>query len=235
DYCSLPRIERTKGQFDRYLDRPMDASIYENFHLNFRTAQIHAGSVRNLASWTHQLMRVNLQTNDEAVSISTLEKTLNRLTQPGPLNKNLNLEFSDFCETWKSVVAPFISIPNQKRFEELLAELHALDIQSQNFESQNDLQATIEPTLDRTRVYLTQTELDWTAQVDHAAFVNGAMPKYPLRKGPEKLAMVELNKMVTLYNIIQLTDKAELLKHRENIRLTILDRCEGLLRWRHAA
>ncbi len=224
-FCCVPRIERSKGRFDRYLERPMDSALYENFHFTFRTARAEPGSIRSIASWSHHLMRTNLRTDSDAISISVIEDTITKLTSPSVYEKESDLEFSDFCETWKAIAGPNLDSAGKSQLNGLIEDLRRLDIQSKSFESQ----VYNESQINSTQVYLTQTELDWTAQVSHTAFVYGKMPKYPLRKGPEKKMLIELEKMVTLYNIIQLTDKEELLKHRENIRLTILDRCDFLL------
>ncbi|MBC7419545.1 MAG: hypothetical protein H7328_02345 [Bdellovibrio sp.] len=224
-FCSVPRIERSKGQFDRFLQRPMDSDTYQNFHLTFRTAQVEASEVRNIASWAHHMMRINLKVDQENVSIAVLEKTLFRLTNPSVLEKDLDFEFSDFCEAWKTVLGTMLDETKKVQLHLLLAELRQLDIQSKKA----DAEISRDVTQVAERIYFTQTEIDWTSQVRRAAFTYGVMPKYPLRNGPEKIYLIELQKMVTLHGLAQLSEKPEIIEHRENIRITILDRCDFLL------
>jgi hypothetical protein len=224
-FCSVPRNERRKSQLDSWLNRPLDRSIYENFHFTFRSVFIEPTEIRNIASWAHHLMRLNMKVQAEAISIQVLEKTFERMTQPTTFDKESDLEFSDFCETWKSVIGP--NWDSKKKFEldQLLEDLYQLDVRSKNI----DAQVTVSLAVERTQIDLTQTELDWIIGVRRVAFVYGAMPNYPLRKGPDKKQMIELEKMVKVYNIIQLADSDELTRHRENIRATILEFCDSLL------
>ena len=224
-FCSVPRIERTKGQFDRYLERPMDTSTFDQFHFTFRTSQIEPSSLRQIASWAHHLLRANLKADEGSVSINVLEKTLIKLTQPTAFDKDIDIEFSDFCDAWQKVAAPTLDSEGRKQLQTQLGVLRHLDQQCK----QAHLQSTDQDFSPAIAFYLTQTEIDWTSRVQQAANTSGQMPKYPLKRGPEKIYLLELQKLVTLYNLLQLTEKFELIKHRESVRTTILHNCEQLL------
>ena len=238
DFFSLPRTERSKGRFDGYLNRPMDFSVYENFHLTFRTAQVRSEAKRDVATWAHHLLRTHSSVkNSQVFSIEVLNEALTDVTSPRAFENESDIEFSDFCESWEKVVQKSSqqfagesfgsqhSSVVQLEIKKLFLELQTLDrlSKSKTFETQESV--VPQPHFE----YFTQTEIDWVQKVNRTAFTYGKMPKYPLAKGPQKKVLIELEKVVILYNMIQITDQQILLKHRENIRATLLDRCELLL------
>ncbi|MES2856897.1 MAG: hypothetical protein V4692_13595, partial [Bdellovibrionota bacterium] len=77
EFYARPKVQRKKSDFDRFLDRPMDQEIYTGFHLNFRTALVSEKSVMDLASWTHNLIRVSKKLDSEIISLEIITQTLN--------------------------------------------------------------------------------------------------------------------------------------------------------------
>ncbi len=224
EFCAVPRRQRSKSRFDQFLSRPMDRSIYDGFHLTYRTALIEPTSVRNIASWAHHLMRLNTRIDEVAISITAIEKTINKLTNPGIHDKDSDLEFFDFCEAWRSVAASIIGDKNKFVINSLVNDLKILDRASKEAKpAQNTL-----PTIDRSFIYLTQTETEWIKNVYRAAFTYAAIPRYPLAKGPDKLELIEIQKLVTLSCLIEKSDRFEIVQHFESVRLTILVRCDRL-------
>lgn len=227
EFCAVPRRARNKSRMDQYLNHPMDADTFEQFHLTYRTASIEPSSVRQVASWAHHLMRLNMRVDENAISIQTIEKTLQKLTNPKAHEKETDLEFADFCEAWNSIAG--ILLGEEKRFvlRGLLKDLKKLDVVSRT--SQVEIVTSILPVADRACVRLTPHEMGWAADVCRSAFAYADMPKLLAAVPEMKPPLIELSKLVTLYNMIQLTDNADILKHFESVRLTILDRCEHLL------
>ena len=80
------------------------------------------------------------------------------------------------------------------------------------------------------RIYLTQTEIDWTISVQNAVFDYQTVPKFPLTRGPEKEKLMALHRATMLFNIVTTTTDCEIQKHQESLRNTILDQCGWLLK-----
>lgn len=223
-FFALPKAERGKSDLDAFFDRPMAADIYDSFQLNFRTAIVDSNNLHEIASWAHNLMRVNSQSNSMVISIDTLKKALHDLTHPTVFDKAEDIEFDDFCSVWKKTVAKLFGRKYNPEFNEILRQVNWLNEQLKS----PDANAT--PPAFFNSIYLTQTEIDWTLAVQRAVEENLPLPKFPLTKGPQKQRLVDLERAVCLYRIVQTTKLPELLVHKENIRVTILDRCAGLMR-----
>lgn len=224
DFFALPKAERRKSTFDRVLDRPMGMAVFEDFHLTFRTALVNNKNLLEIASWSHHLLRVGYKTSCPVIAEEVLTRTLHAITNPAHFEKDENIEFEDFCDSWKKTVYKIFGKKYDAEMEALLKELRWLNAQIRENEvptRENGFFPTI---------YLTQTEIDWTLAVRKAAVEFGPIPKFPLSRGPQKQRLCELERVINLYKIVQNTRIPELLKHRDNIRATILDRCDGLLR-----
>ncbi len=223
DFFSEALIHRSKSEFDKHLVKPMDNFVFNEFHLTFRSAEINLHSLRNIASWTHNVLRVNCKLDSEMISIDTLNKALFSLTNPGPFDKDINFEFADFCKSWKKTVVRHFGPRFEPELKVLLTDLHRLDQKSKQLTSEGLVASKVAEPL------LNEAETNWILKVRRSAFAYGKILKFPVRAGPQKLILIELERMITLYSIIQMTDRPELLKHQESIRLTILDRCDFLL------
>lgn len=228
DFFSLPKSERRKSYLDLLLDRPMERGVFEEFHLTFRTAVVSNKSLLDLASWAHHLVRVGYKTNSVVISEDVFTKTLNYITNPPHFEKDRDIEFEDFCEAWKKIVYRAFGKKYDSELNAILRELRWLNAQIRDADNEAKEKGFF-PT-----IYLTQTEIDWTIAVHRAAEAYAPIPKFPLSRGPQKQRLIELQRAINLYRIVQTATHSELLKHRENIRATILDRCQRLLRDRAA-
>lgn len=220
EFYSVHRSERRKSQFDKYLDRPMDQDIFSSFDLNFRNACISDGEIHNLASWTHNLIRVAQKTQSQVISISVLEQTLKRLTQPGPYEKDRDIRFEDFCEAWQKAVFQNFGHRHSAELNEILRELKNLDAQIKLQE--------LEGGGPQIQVELTNIELDWVLAIRTAVFEDRQPPQFP-GPVPEKQVLKELERLLSLYRIVQTTNLRELFKHRDRIYQKLLDHCDSLL------
>lgn len=223
-FFSHPRSDRKKNDLDRLMDRPVPSLVYEGFHLTFHSARVNNRSLLNIASWAHHLMRVSHKTTSLVISEDVLTKALQTVTSPTPHEKAEHLNFDDFCRAWKKVVFKLFGRKYDEEFEKLLQELHWLNTQLKK----SDEEAARVPVTPG--IYLTQTEIDWTSDVHKAVSLSGPAPDFPLSRGPQKMRLIELERALNLYKIVQTSRFPEFVKHRENIRATILDRCERLLR-----
>ncbi len=223
-FFSLPKNERRKSVLDSFLDSPMNMATFEGFHLNFRNAAVNNGSLLNLANWAHHLMRLSYKTDCVVISEDVLGKTLRYITNPPLFEKDHDIEFEDFCSAWKKMVFKLFGKKYDPEFTKILSELQWLNAQLK-LEEKNPRERSFIPT-----IYLTQTEIDWTIAVQHAANEHQPIPKFPLSRGPQKPRLIDLERTIRLYNIVQTTKDPEFIKHRDNIRATILDRCQSLLR-----
>lgn len=223
-FFSRPRRDRSKSDLDRLLNRPVPSLVYEGFHLTFHSARVDNRSLLNIAGWAHHLMRVTYKSTCAVISEDVLTRTLQSLTSPSAHEKGENIEFEDFCRAWKKVVFRLFGRKYDDEFEKILQELHWLNTQLKR----SDEEAARVPVIPG--IYLTQTEIDWTADVHKAVSLNEAAPDFPLSRGPQKMRLIELERAINLYKIVQTSRFPEFVKHRENIRATILDRCERLLR-----
>lgn len=224
DFFALPKMDRKKSLLDSMMDRPMDMDVFENFQLTFRTALVSNKSLVDLANWAHHLVRVGYKTNSLVISEDIFTKTLNYITNPPHFEKDKDIEFEDFCEAWKKTVYRVFGKKYDSELDAILRELRWLNLQIRDADRDAKEKGFV-PT-----IYLTQTEIDWTTAVHKAAFEYQAIPKFPLSRGPQKQRLIELQRAINLYRIVQAAKHPELLKHRENIRATIIERCEGLLR-----
>lgn len=222
NYFGKPRKLRKKADLDRLLDRPVDSETYKAFHLTFRTGIVAEEALLNVASWAHNLMRVSLKSSSPAISLETLTHTLQALTNPAPFEKEINLEFEDFCATWKKTVT-------KEHGQALVTELNVFLKELRALKAQLDTTDTTPVLAPSPTLYLTQTELDWIETVRRAADLGLQAPKFPLSKGTSKPQLVNLERVVQLYEIVRVTKLPELLKHRESARITILARCEELV------
>jgi len=228
DFFALPKHERKKSALDRLMERPMGMDVFGEFHLTFRTALVSNKSLLDIASWAHHLVRVGYKTNSVVISEDVFTKTLNYITNPPHFEKDHDIEFEDFCEAWKKTVYRVFGKKYDSELNAILRELRWLNSQTREVD-QEAKENGFFPT-----IYLTQTEIDWTTAVHKAAFEYEAIPKFPLSRGPQKQRLIELQRAINLYRIVQTASHPELLKHRENIRATILERCASLLRDRAA-
>jgi len=223
-FFALPRFERRKSHLDALLERPMAVDVYSDFQLNFHNALVNNKTLLDIASWAHHLIRVGYKTESLVISEDVLTKTLNYITDPPPHEKDHDIEFEDFCSAWKTIVVRLFGKKYDDELNAILRELQWLNAQLLevgNTPQDNGFFPTI---------YLTQTEIDWVSAVKKATLENEMIPKFPLSRGPQKRRLIDLERVVNLYKVVQRTKLPELLKHRENIRNTILDRCESLLR-----
>ncbi|WP_415062149.1 hypothetical protein [Bdellovibrio sp.] len=223
-FFGLPKSERRKSDLDQFLDRPAHAALYEDFQLNFRNALVDSRAVLDIASWAHHLMRVSYKSESAVISSEVLLKTLHYITNPPLFEKSQDIKFEDFCSAWKKIVFKLFG----KKYD---SELHRILNELQWFNTQIK---TEETTQERfiPGIYLTQTEIDWTTAVQQAVFENAPIPKFPLSRGPQKQRLIDLERTISLYKVVQTTKLPEFIKHRDNIRATILDRCQSLLRER---
>ncbi|KHD87538.1 MAG: hypothetical protein OM95_13935 [Bdellovibrio sp. ArHS] len=226
-FFALPKSERKKSSLDALLERPVDVLVWEDFHLNFRTAVVDSRSVSHLVSWAHHLMRVSLKTNSSVISADVLQRTLHYITNPPLYEKAKDITFEDFCSAWKKIVFQLFGKKHDDDLNHILKELHWLNTQLKNVEQTKEGGARFYPT-----IYLTQTEIDWVTDVQKSVVANCPVPKFPLSRGPQKQRLSDLERAIQLYRIVQTTQLPELLEHRDNIRVTILDRCANLLRER---
>lgn len=226
DFFNLPRGERRKSDFDRYLNAPMSHSLYEQFQLTFRSACVDQGALLNIASWAHHLMRVRRKTESVVISADVMTQTLRYLTNPPLFEKDENIDFDDFCLAWKKTVFKIFGRKHDHELNDILQELQRINTQL----AQEDLKE--EQGLFVPSIYLTQTEIDWTLAVQKAVIENSLIPKFPLKRGAEKPRLKDLERTISLYRIVQTTRLPELIEQRNNIRATILDLCERLLRER---
>ncbi|WII71472.1 hypothetical protein QJS83_13465 [Bdellovibrio sp. 22V] len=224
DFFMLPKNERKKSAFDRYLDRPMHMAVFENFHLDFRSALVNNGSVLNIASWAHHLMRLNMKSNSAVIGTDVLTKTLHYITNPPQFEKAQDITFDDFCAAWKKTVFKLFGKKYDSEFQKIEAELRWLNTQIKAAESSSQEPVSFFPT-----IYLTQTEIDWVTAVQTATQENITIPKFPLSRGPQKQRLIDLARTISLYKIVQTTKLPEFIQHRDRIRATLLDQCGRIL------
>lgn len=225
DFFSLPPAERSKGRFDRYLERPMHKTVYEMFQLDFRTAEIEVEQVHKISNWTHHLMRLNCQISACLIEIPVLNQTLHYITQPPLFEKAQNIEFHDFCGAWKKIIFRLFGKRYDSEMNRVLNELHFLNTEQLRIDKAERFAPLIQ---------LTQTEIDWTLAVFKAAENLAPMPAYPLMRGPQKPALIHLEKVVQLYNIVMASSRSEVQGHRDKVRATLLFRCQELMGQRAA-
>lgn len=224
-----PKFDRTKSSFDRYLNKPMDHKLFEEFYLDFRTAEVDEKSVYEIASWAHNIMRVQKKGTAAVTSLDVMNRTLKSVTQPSFYSKARDIEFDDFSFAWKKVVTKLYGHKFDAELNTLVEELDRINIQLKLTEKET-AESGLTPVIP-----LTHLEIDWTCAVYEAAVNEKPAPKFPLPQGPSKRLLLELERVVTLYQIVQITTQPELLKHRANIRVTLMDRCEVLLGRKAAA
>lgn len=222
-YFSLSKRERNKSEIDKFLERPVPTDVYANFQLDFHSALVDNKALSEIASWSHHLMRISLKTNSSVISTDILSKTLQYITNPPLFEKAKNIVFEDFCDAWKKIVFKFFGKKYDAEFSKIISELTWL--RTQELEDRKSSGSTkFIPT-----IYLTQTEITWTEEVKKAVENNSSIPKFPLSRGPDKQRLMDLDRTISLYRIVQTTKLPELLEQREKIRTTLLDRCNRLL------
>lgn len=224
-FFAMAKSERRKSIFDAYLERPLSSYAFESFDLDFRSAEVHPGSVLQITSWAHHLMRVGHKTNSVVISEDVLGKALYKITHPSFFDKAKNITFEDFCNAWKRVVFQLFGKTHDAEFNKILAELRWL--YSQQAIAPKESSSGFVPS-----IYLTQTEIDWTTAVKMATENGLEIPKFPLSRGPQKQRLMDLERTISLYKIVQRSQIPEFMKHRDHIRNTILNHCETLLRER---
>ena len=223
EFYSLVPSQRSKAFMDGRLERPLHASIYPEFSLNFRSAKIQETALDAITSWSHHLLRVYFKSPAAIFSKEVLKNTLRRITDPQFDEKENEINFSDFCERWKEVLNKTCGNSLDQDFQHIQKEL-IWHYEQNKLELQQASKAKFIP-----KIYLTQTEIDWVEKVRTMTRVNLEIPKFPLSRGPEKERLIELVRTISLYKIIQMSQLEEFQKHRANIKATILDRCEKIL------
>lgn len=224
-FFSLPQIERTKSRFDYVLNRPMHKSVFENFQLDFRNAVVNHSSLLAVSNWAHHMLRINTKSESPVISMDVMTKTLTSIVNPGPFDKAQDIEFDDFCGSWKRICFSLFGRRFENDLKEVLSELTRLDEEQQLLEQQRR---------HLPRIYLTQTEIDWTQGLLSAAQEASPLPRFPLSRGPQKEALVEVEKVAQLYSLVMESEKPEFIPYRQKIRDTLIFRCEDLLKKRQA-
>lgn len=255
-FFQRPKFDRTKSAFDSYLNKPMDHKLFEEFYLDFRTADIRESSVYEIASWAHNIMRLrnkrsaqtevneasfanggaasSTKSDDDAArsfslgaeaitSLDVMNRTLKSITNPSFYAKARDIEFDDFSHAWKKTVTKMYGQKFDSELRSLVEELDRINVELKLTEKQT-AESGLTPVIP-----LTQLEIDWVVAIHAAAIEEKPVPKFPLPQGPQKRMLLELERVVTLYQIVQITSQPELLRHRANIRVTLLDRCDVLL------
>lgn len=227
DYFSLSLRDRAKSYFDCFLDRPMDKHIYDSFTLSFRTAVVCPQALSEVADWSHEQMRSHSQnTGSVVISTDVLTRTLQSITSPAAHEKDHDIEFEDFCAIWEKTVFFLFGRKYDEDLREILREVRRLNLELKIAEENTQkAEGRFIP-----GIYMTQTEINWTADVQDAAFQYGELPRFPLIRGAEKVRLIELQRATELYNLLYRNQRPELQKHRDNIRATILDKCDRLLK-----
>jgi hypothetical protein len=224
-FFSLPLNERTKSRFDYALNRPMHKSVFENFQLDFRNAVVNGQALLAVSNWAHHMLRINTRSESPVISLDVMTKTMNSIVNPGPFDKAQDIEFDDFCGSWKRVCFNLFGRRFEADLQQVLNELIRID-QEQQLLEQNRQHLP--------RIYLTQTEIDWTQGLLSAAQELSSLPKFPLSRGPQKEALVEIEKVAQLYSLVMESDKPEFIPYRQRIKETLIFRCEDLLKKRQA-
>jgi hypothetical protein len=224
DFFAIPRCDRRKSDIDCLLDRPMDWQTYEDFHLNFHNGLVNTSSVSKMVSWAHNMMRVSLKTDSVVISLDVLGRTLNYITHPPLFEKSENIQFEDFCASWKKTVFQLFGKKYDSELNKVLSELQWLNTQLKEAEKAQGRPISI------VTIYLTQTEIDWVEAIQKAVLKNTPIPDFPMSRGPQKPRLMNLERTSKLYKVVQTTKLPELLVHRERIYATLLDQCEQLLR-----
>lgn len=213
------RSKRRKSHFDQFLRKPMDHDIYKNFHLNFRTAGISDKAICDLADWTYNMIRIGTKIKSAMTSKPVLIATLQKITTPGPFEKAEDIEFDDFCTAWeKSVFKSF----GQSFKSEMGALVSEFKVMNEQLKLQKNITPQILPA-----EKLDQVELDWVLAVRTSAENYDLAPDNLVQAN---VGLKEVERLLSLYRIVQSTKLGELRAHREKIRLTLIDRCDHLLR-----
>lgn len=222
-YYQTHPAERSKSQFDQFLNRPMDWRSYESVSLNFYTADIGYTEVRNVASWAHHMLRLHYKRSAEFASIDTLTKTIFDLTHPGYGGKEQNIDFEDFCNAWKAAADKLFGKKFEAEHQAVIAELRQLNHKMETAALEGPRRSMLD------RIYLTQTEITWVERVLEAVTKQLKMPKYPLSKGPDKTRLLDLLKWLTLWEISKDVPapavQAKVIRLRDHIQ----NDCEELL------
>ena len=215
--------ERSKSQVDQFLNRPIDWRSFESLNLTFRTADISATEIRDIASWAHHMLRLHYQETSPISSVDTISKAVFDLTHPDFSGKDQNIDFEDFCEAWKEAVDKLYGKKFEDEHKLVLSELrslnHALESRALNLPRRNLLD----------RIYLTQTEIDWVERSLNAVANGLTMPRYPLSRGPDKTRIVDLLKWLTLWEVTKPSKSPVVQEKAEKIRNYIVKECENLL------
>lgn len=214
--------ERSKSQMDQFLNRPMDWRSFESINLTFRTAEIHASEIRDIASWAHHMLRLHYEKTSPISSMDTLSKTIFDLTHPGLGEKDQNIDFEDFCAAWKKAADKLYGKKYEVEHQLVLSELRNL----------NHIQESRALELSRRmvdRIYLTQTEITWVEGSLEAVTAGSSRPRYPLSKGPTKARLINLLKWLTLWEISKDVKTPAIQDKVEKLRSHIQSECEDLL------
>lgn len=220
----IPRSERRKSHFDYYLNRPLSQDQFAQFHINFRTAEIAESSIHNLATWAHHLIRRGYKRTLEVASVALLRSTFFKLTRPGPLEKAEDLTLSDFFEAWEGCVFRTHGRKFEFEFKKIRRELERMDEALKAEERLALLNGSASVSLE-----LSQTDLDWVQRLrdsvkDRLSFEAGFFAQKF-----ESEFLKDLLKAGTLYHMLAVSSRTDLISQRERVRNTILKRCDFIL------
>jgi hypothetical protein len=224
-YFLLPNKDKVKSYLDLQFSKPMDKKTFDEFSLTFRTAHIKAAEILDLANWIHDMFEKNLDSDKLVTSTEVFNDTLKYITNPPRHEKEVDIDFEDFCIAWKKTVFNNYGHTYDADMSEILGELRKLNRDLKIAENNRIKNEGYKPT-----VYLTQTEITWTEQVLKAAFNRIEVPEYPLKRGPEKLVLIELQKAALLLNAISKTNRIEFKNHQEIVRTTVIYKAGWLLK-----
>lgn len=220
DFFSQAPDIRQKSYFDNFLDRPMSRNLFEQFKLDFGNAKINPQSMLNIATWANQSIRDNCRTNSPVVSTDIIDKAIQDVTTSSIFEKTEEIDFEDFCFSWKKVTFSFYGNQYDSDLEIIIKEIRWLKQRIKSLQAkkeQNQEQKTPIKT-----IYLTQTEIAWVEAIKHCVLNNALPTKYPLSAGPQKAELIDLHRASILYQLILESHKHEVFKHKESVKNKIL-------------
>ncbi len=225
DFFNIHKNNRRKSHIDKLLERPISSAVFEQFELTFKTADISLRKIINLANWSYNLIRINKKIDTAYISTDVFTKSIQKITQPNHLEKDNNIEFSDFSDAWRRICFQLFGRKYDNEVNSLIQELSILYHRAKS-EEENLLKNS---TKLFPKIYLTQTEIDWLKEILECIDKKIIPPDYPLSRGTDKIRLQELQRTLQLHRIILSNAHQSLSCYSNQVIATLKMQCQQLL------
>jgi hypothetical protein len=187
-YYRAPFERRTKLEFLIRLELVPSDWLHSQFILNFSTAKISDAALFQTAKYFSFQFSSAIPAPRELIDPSFFFAVMIRLVSPKAHEPKSGLRLYEFVTAWETTARSRWGARHDLFFRDLRNGL----------KSPIQLERYPQPKI--SEIWVTQTDLDWLNQIRSALEDGHSLPPYPLSRGPDLGALLQIEKLVNGYN-----------------------------------